>query len=82
MTLGLVISLPNSLIKRMSRLRRVHTVRGASDLKTVSSDRLKTILLDVTSSESIKAAYEEVKGDILEGKGKTDCVTSRVISGA
>ncbi len=46
------------------------TTRGASDLKAVSSDRLKTIQLDVTSSESIKAAYEEVKRNIPEGKGK------------
>ena len=46
------------------------TTRGASDLKAVSSDRLKTIQLDVTSSESIKAAYEEVKRHIPEGEGK------------
>lgn len=38
------------------------TQKGAEELERVTSDRLKTIILDVTSTESVAAATEWVKG--------------------
>ncbi|XP_003217008.1 17-beta-hydroxysteroid dehydrogenase type 6 [Anolis carolinensis] len=44
------------------------TQEGAEELERLTSDRLKTTILDVTSTESVKAASEWVKG-IVGNKG-------------
>ncbi|XP_060109425.1 17-beta-hydroxysteroid dehydrogenase type 6 isoform X2 [Heteronotia binoei] len=42
------------------------TQKGAEELERVTSDRLKTIVLDVTSTESIAMATEWVKGHVKD----------------
>ena len=46
------------------------TTEGAESLKKVSSDRLHTILMDVTDSESIKVAFEAVSDILAKDSGK------------
>ena len=45
------------------------TEKGADALKAESSERLQTVIIDVTKTESIRSAYEEVKGAIPKDKG-------------
>ncbi|XP_077978727.1 retinol dehydrogenase 7-like [Glandiceps talaboti] len=45
------------------------TDRGANELKNVTTERLKTVKMDVTSSNSIKQAYLEVKRFLPENTG-------------
>lgn len=40
--------------------------KGAADLAALTSSRLKTVLLDVTSSESIKKAVEFISREVGE----------------
>ena len=43
------------------------TKEGEQSLKLVTSDKLKTFLLDVTNSQQIKDVYSEVKKEISSG---------------
>ena len=45
------------------------TEKGADALKAESSERLQTVIMDVTKTESIKAAYEVVKRAIPKDEG-------------
>ena len=45
------------------------TEKGADALRAESSDRLKTVIMDVTKTESIKSAYEVVKRAIPKDEG-------------
>ncbi|XP_054859532.1 17-beta-hydroxysteroid dehydrogenase type 6-like [Eublepharis macularius] len=49
-------------LKGMRVLAGCLTQQGAEDLEKATSDRLKTTILDVTSTESVAAAAEWVKG--------------------
>nr|XP_003217068.1 PREDICTED: retinol dehydrogenase 7 [Anolis carolinensis] len=54
--------------KGMRVLAACLTQKGAEELDRISSERLKTIILDVTKTESVEAATEWVKEQV-EGKG-------------
>ena len=43
------------------------TKEGEQSLKSVTSDKLKTFMLDVTNSQQIKDVYSEVKKEISSG---------------
>ena len=45
------------------------TEKNADALKAECSDRLQTVIMDVTNTESIRSAYEEVKRAIPKDKG-------------
>lgn len=64
----------NLLCKKLDRkgfrvLAGCLTEKGADDLKRVGGPHLKTVLLDVTSLESVKKAMEWTKAEVGE-KGK------------
>ena len=46
------------------------TESGETELKKTSSQRLRTISLDVTREESVRKAFDYVKSQLPEGKGK------------
>ena len=45
------------------------TEEGEQSLRSVTSDKLKTFLMDVTNSQQIKDVYEEVKRQIPRDSG-------------
>ena len=45
------------------------TKEGEQNLKSETSDRLKTFQMDVTNSQQIKDIYEKVKGILPLGQG-------------
>jgi len=45
------------------------TKEGEQNLKSETSDRLKTFQMDVTNSQQIKDIYEKVKGILPSGQG-------------
>ncbi len=45
------------------------TEKGENKLKLQSSSRLKTVRLDVTSTDSVRKAYEFVRESLPVGKG-------------
>lgn len=45
------------------------TIKGQEELKSVCSDKLKTIILDVTRSSEVQSALQEVEKFVLPGKG-------------
>ena len=45
------------------------TTKGAQSLRSCSSERLKTVMMDVTNSESIMASFREVQESIPQGAG-------------
>ena len=47
------------------------TEKGADDLRRVASSRLKTVMLDVTSLDSVRKAMEWTKKEVGD-KGKKD----------
>ena len=51
------------------------TMEGEEGLKAVCSERVRTLHLDVTSSETIQEAYNKVKGMIPAETG--DCISIR-----
>nr|XP_060620152.1 17-beta-hydroxysteroid dehydrogenase type 6-like [Anolis sagrei ordinatus] len=57
------------------------TKEGAEELERLTSDRLKTTILDVTSTECVKAATEWVKG-IVGSKGLWGLVNNAGIFGS
>ncbi|XP_072036150.1 retinol dehydrogenase 7-like [Amphiura filiformis] len=57
------------------------TEKGASDLRAASSNRLKTVQMDVTKSESIEAAYEIVKAGIPANKGLWGVINNAGVTG-
>ena len=46
------------------------TKQGEQDLKSMTSNRLKTFQMDVTDSEQIKDVFEQVKNMLPTGQGK------------
>ena len=46
------------------------TKQGEQDLKSKTSNRLKTFQMDVTDSHQIKAVFDEVKKILPSGRGK------------
>lgn len=57
------------------------TTKGAQDLASASSDRLKTVIMDVTKSESIEATFGVVRESIPRGKGLWGIVNNAGITG-
>ena len=51
------------------------TGEGARNLREETADRVHTIILDVTSTESIQAAYDEVKRSLPPEAGIYLCST-------
>ena len=50
------------------------TKQGAQDLKSITSDKLKTFQMDVTDSQQIKDVFEQVKNLLPSGQGKENIV--------
>lgn len=46
------------------------TKQGEQDLKSMTSDKLKTFQVDVTDSQQIKEVFEQVKNVLPSGQGK------------
>ncbi|KAH0629131.1 hypothetical protein JD844_010972 [Phrynosoma platyrhinos] len=59
-------------------LAACYTQKGAEELERLSSDRLKTTILDISSKESVVAATEWVKG-IVRSKGLWGLVNNAAI---
>jgi len=48
------------------------TKQGAQDLKSMTSDKLKTFQLDVTDSQQIKDIFRQVNNLLSPGQGKLE----------
>ena len=55
------------------------TKQGEQDLKSMTSDKLKTFLMDVTDSQQIKDVFEQVKNLLPTGQGTGTYLHSFVI---
>ena len=53
------------------------TKQGAQDLKSMTSDKLKTFQMDVTDSQQIKDVFRQVKNLLPSGQGKEKCLPRR-----
>ncbi|XP_070533536.1 17-beta-hydroxysteroid dehydrogenase type 6-like isoform X2 [Ptychodera flava] len=76
----------NQLAKRLDQkgfnvIAACLTEKGEDGIRSASSERLKTIRMDVTSDESITSAYNEVKRILPEGKGLWGLVNNAGILG-
>jgi len=49
------------------------TKQGAQDLKSITSDKLKTFQMDVTDSQQIKDVFRQVKNLLPSGQGIEKC---------
>ena len=50
------------------------TKQGAEDLKSTTSDKLKTFQMDVTDSQQIQDVFKQVKNLLPSGQGKENTI--------
>ena len=50
------------------------TEKGADNLRAETEDRLKTVLIDVASTDSIQTAYEFVEKNLPQDAGMCVCI--------